>query len=285
MELGAFDGTLLPHGMSGDYVALSDATSTRQLASSPPAASKSASPSTSASRCNSHIARILTLTEVRKAVWARIYRQGIQTGHARLSVTNVPSWKDFDTLMVKRHRFIAADPKDNRTLGWVSCFHPFPLLSLTGPEAGDAEVALDGTRGGDVIELQVYVAEDERGKGVGSILVRTVMESIETDIRYSTVQASFFPENSAARALFASAGFEHACTRSNIGRMQDGEGRGQWRDLVTVAKKLPDWGQADAVHDVDLLDSLVSMPIPELDTMLPDTTVDPHKLLKRQKIG
>lgn len=265
--------------MSEDARVLSDTTGLSQVADLPSASTNQEG----TSRCNSHIARILTLTEVRKAVWARIYRQGNQTGHASLSVESVPSWKQFDALMVKRHRFIAADPKDNRTLGWVTCFRPFPLLSLTSSPADDAETTFDGIRGGDILELLVYVATEERGKGVGSILVRTMLESVETDIRFSTVQASFFPENSAAEALFTRAGFAHVGTRTNIGRMQDGSSKGQWRDLVTVSKRLSDWSQADT-HVFDRLDSLVSLPIPDFDNTLPNTTVDPHKLLKRPRV-
>ena len=73
---------------------------------------------------------MLTLTELRKAAWSRIYSSGIKNGDAAISTIRVPTWKQFDTLMIKRHRFIAVDPRDNRTLGWIACFHPYPQWSV-----------------------------------------------------------------------------------------------------------------------------------------------------------
>ncbi|PWY97651.1 LOW QUALITY PROTEIN: hypothetical protein BCV70DRAFT_221462 [Testicularia cyperi] len=233
-----------------------------------------------AAKTQHHIARILTLTE---AVWARIYRDGVATGNAGLTVESIPSWKDFDALMLKRHRFIAADPKDNRTLGWVSCFRPFPSLSLL---CQDAEQELDGTRGGDVLELVLFVAAEERGKGVGNILLKTIIESIETDIRCSTVQASFFPENTPAKALFASNGFHPVATRTAIGRMQDGPTKGQWRDLIIMEKKIPDWTQSDHQCATTALDQTSTHALEPAETMfanLMDSTVDPNHLFKRPR--
>ncbi|SPO27015.1 uncharacterized protein UTRI_10477_B [Ustilago trichophora] len=208
--------------------------------SSTPSPSSASTPSDKNKSGDRRVANLLALTELRKAAWARIYSSGISTGDAAISTTRVPTWRQFDTLMIKRHRHIAVDPRDNRTLGWIACFHPYPLLPLLYDDTQDSNFDDNqGARGGRLAEIQVMVAEAERNRGVGTFLVKAILASFKADTRYSTVQASFFPENQACQKLFEKCGFETVATRKDAVQMMDGPRKGTWRDLVTVEIKLP----------------------------------------------
>lgn len=249
---------------------------------STPSPSSASTPSDRKKNADRRVANLLTLTELRKAAWSRIYASGIKTGDTTISTSRVPTWRQFDALMAKRHRYIAVDPRDNRTLGWIACFHPYPHLSpfYDDPQQPDMEESEDG-RGGRVIEIQVMVADAERNRGVGTFLVESLLASLRADRAYSAVQASFFSENEASAKLFQKCGFEPTGTRTNAVRMLDGPTKGTWRDLVTVDLKLP--------------------PLPTIPSQQPqqqqqqedasdatppviDMTVDPNALFKRQRL-
>ncbi|KAJ1035863.1 hypothetical protein NDA13_000522 [Ustilago tritici] len=90
--------------------------------------------------------------------------------------------------------------------------YPYPQLEpFYSEDEAVSDVGLaeeEDVRQGQVAELQVMVAETERGRGVGTFLVKAVLASLETDWRYSTVQASCFPENEACRKLLERCEFQ-----------------------------------------------------------------------------
>lgn len=229
-------------------------------------------------KSRSRVANVLTLTELRKAAWTRIYSSGLTTGDAAISTKRVPTWKDFDTLMIKRHRHIAVDPRDNRTLGWIACFEPFPLLSCFHADTAESpsENSADN-REGRVAEIQIMVAEVERNRGVGKVLVEAILRSLEADRRYSTVQASFFPENEACRKLFERCGFQVAGTRSNVTKMLDGPRKGAWRDMTTVELKMPS-SNTPTAHQQHKTERAIASPAAI------DMTIDPNATLKRPRL-
>lgn len=247
--------------------------------STPAANGEKRSSSSSRRSPSSNVANLLALTELRKAAWARIYTSGISTGDAAISTTRLPTWKQFDALMIRRHRYIADDPRDNRTLGWVACFQPYPQWSALYED--EEQLGNEDGRQGRTAEIQVMVAESERKRGVGNFLVSSVLASLEADSRYSTIQASFFVENEAARQLFERCGFDAVGTRENAVKMVDGPNKGVWRDLVTVEYKLPpiqlptpQQTQDQHQHDQTSLEPQIAI----------DTTIDPNALLKRPRL-
>lgn len=226
-------------------------------------------------RASASVANLLALTELRKAAWARIYSSGIATGHAAISTSRAPTWKQFDALMIKRHRYIAVDPRDNRTLGWAACFHPCPPWSQLYDDDQDGGLSdSDDGRRGRIAEVQVMVAEAERNRGVGSFLVKAIVASLDADSRYSTVQACFFADHHGARKLFERCRFEAVGTRSKAAKMLDGPQRGVWRDLVTVEYRLPPLRQQPSQQ----LQSIST------DTCFNETVVDPNSVLKRPRL-
>ncbi|KIS69666.1 uncharacterized protein UMAG_02198 [Mycosarcoma maydis] len=225
------------------------------------------------------VANLLTLTELRKAAWSRIYSSGIKNGDAAISTIRVPTWKQFDTLMIKRHRFIAVDPRDNRTLGWIACFHPYPQWSVLYDDDLDS-TAIDSAHGrqGRPAEVQIMVAEGERERGVGTLLVKAVVASLRADSRYSTIQASFFAENDAARKLFERCEFELVCTRTGAVRMLDGPQKGAWRDLITVEYR---FSSLEEQSPQQYLPNSTRLPS-NIDN---DAIVDPNAVLKRPRLS
>jgi phosphinothricin acetyltransferase len=157
----------------------------------------------------------MTVRDLRPDDWpevARIYDEGIRMGNATFE-TQVPSWQDWDAAHLPEHRFVAED--DGRVVGWIAL----------SPVSGRPCYA-------GVAEVSVYVAEAARGKGVGSELLATLVESAERAGLW-TLQTSVFPENEASLALLRRFGFRIVGTRERIGRLHD-----IWRDTVLVERRL-----------------------------------------------
>ena len=152
--------------------------------------------------------------DLRPGDWAevaRIYAEGIATGNATFE-TEVPSWAAWDAAHLAGHRFLAE--RDGRAVGWIA-------LSPASPRPCYAGVA----------EISVYVAEADRGNGVGSELLAEVLASAERAGLW-TLQTSVFPENEPSLALLRRFGFRAVGTRERIGRLH-----GVWRDTVLVERR------------------------------------------------
>ena len=157
----------------------------------------------------------MTVRDLRADDWpevARIYDQGIRTGNATFE-TAVPSWPAWDAAHLADHRFAAED--EGRVAGWIA----LAPVSSRPCYAG-------------VAELSVYVAEEARGRGVGSELLAAAVESAERGGLW-TLQTSVFPENEASLALLRRFAFRIVGTRERIGRLH-----GAWRDTVLVERRL-----------------------------------------------
>ena len=144
---------------------------------------------------------------------ADIYAEGIAGGTATFEQT-VPSWAGWDASHLPDHRFVAVSPS-GQVLGWVGC----------SPYSGRAVYA-------GVVQLSVYVAAEAHGQGVGSALMRAVIDSTEAADIW-TLQAGIFPANHASLALHAKHGFREVGRRERLGRAADGE----WRDVVLLERR------------------------------------------------
>ena len=85
----------------------------------------------------------------------RIYREGIATGQATFE-TEAPDWSWFDASRLASHRLVAEMP-DVGILGWAAV----SAVSARPVYAG-------------VVEHSIYVSEAARGRGIGSILLRSL---------------------------------------------------------------------------------------------------------------
>jgi phosphinothricin acetyltransferase len=156
----------------------------------------------------------VTIDDLRPEQWpevARIYDDGIATGNATFE-TEVPGWERWNDAHLAAHRYVALD--GGRVVGWVA-----------------VSPVSDRCVYGGVVEDSVYVATDARGKGVGRMLLRRLIDSTEAAGIW-TIQTGIFPENEASLRLHESVGFEVVGRRKRIGKLH-----GIWRDVLFVERR------------------------------------------------
>lgn len=143
---------------------------------------------------------------------SKIYAEGIATGNATFQ-TSIPSWNEWDKAHETNPRLVAVN--DNKiVLGWAA---------LT-PVSGRCVYAGVG-------EVSVYVSTAARGQGIGSKLLKALINESEKN-NFWTLQAGIFPENLASIKIHELAGFKVIGKREKIGQMN-----GEWRDTLLLEKR------------------------------------------------
>jgi L-amino acid N-acyltransferase YncA len=155
--------------------------------------------------------KIGKLTETHYPRVKEIYLEGIVTGQATFQ-TDAPSWTEWDNSHPGHSRIIAEE--GNTILGWAA----LTMVSSRCVYAGVAEVS-------------VYIGAGHRGKGVGDLLLKVLIESSEEN-QIWTLQAGIFPENAASLRLHEKNGFRIIGVRERIGKMKD-----TWRDTVLLERR------------------------------------------------
>jgi L-amino acid N-acyltransferase YncA len=158
----------------------------------------------------------VTIEPLRPEHWdavARIYAQGIATGHATFE-TEVPTWERWDASHLSDHRLVAV--RDGTVTGWAA-------LSPVS----------DRCVYGGVAEESVYVAEEARGRGVGRELLEALIAGAEASGIW-TIQTGIFPENEASVRLHERVGFRIVGTRERLGQHN-----GVWRDVLLLERRSP----------------------------------------------
>jgi phosphinothricin acetyltransferase len=153
---------------------------------------------------------------------ARIYADGMATGHATFATT-VPAWDAWDSSHVVAPRLVAVMENfgEKVVAGWAA-------LSPVSARAAYSGVA----------EVSVYVGEGARGRGIGhALLVELVMRSEAAGLW--TLQASIFPENVASLSIHARCGFRELGRRERIAQHH-----GRWRDTVLLERRSLRVGQS-----------------------------------------
>jgi L-amino acid N-acyltransferase YncA len=140
-----------------------------------------------------------------------IYAQGIATGNATFE-TAVPAWEEWDARHLSACRLIAR--ADDVIVGWAA----LSRVSSRKVYAGVAEVS-------------VYVAEEVRGRGVGSALLAALVADSERSGIW-TLQAGILAENAPSIRLHEQAGFRVVGRREKIGRLH-----GEWRDTLLMERR------------------------------------------------
>lgn len=85
-----------------------------------------------------------------------------------------------------------------------------------------------------VKEFSVYVAREARGRGVGPLAVRALIEAVRPSGAWK-LTSRVFPENRASLAMLAGLGFREVGTYRNHGKLD-----GEWRDCVIVEYLIED---------------------------------------------
>ncbi|MFF6885471.1 GNAT family N-acetyltransferase [Streptomyces sp. NPDC012421] len=157
---------------------------------------------------------VVPLTAAHADQVVAIYQAGVDEGNATFE-TAAPTWEQFDAAKLHEHRFAAVDDgNDGRVLGWVAASRVSDRLAYAG-----------------VVEHSVYVHPGARGRGVATVLLKTLIDSTEAAGIW-TIQSGIFPENAASLAVHRRAGFRVIGTRERIGRHY-----GVWRDTVLVERR------------------------------------------------
>lgn len=142
---------------------------------------------------------------------ARIYGDGIATGDATFEI-EVPDWDTWDRGHLDTCRLIA------EAGGTVLAFAALSPVSARWVYRG-------------VAEPSIYVAADERGKGVGNSLMRRFVADTE-EAGFWTLQTAIFPENLASVRLHERNGFRIVGTRERLGQRD-----GVWRDVLLMERR------------------------------------------------
>jgi L-amino acid N-acyltransferase YncA len=150
---------------------------------------------------------------------AQIYQDGINTGQATFAVAPPASWDEWCRGKINPCSLIAQDANHHEITGWAA-------LSPVSSRAVYAGVA----------EVSIYVSTSARGQGVGSVLLQELIHLSELHGIW-TLQAGIFPENRASLQLHLRQGFRAVGLREKLGRMELGEFKGKWRDVMLLERR------------------------------------------------
>ena len=151
------------------------------------------------------------IVEKNYAEVAKIYQEGIKTGIATFETT-VPDWNTWSSSHLSFGRI--ALQENHKILGWAS---------LSG-------VSNRCVYGG-VAEVSLYVAETERGKGIGKMLLKELIK-ISEENKIWTLQAGIMKSNQPSIQLHLNCGFRMIGFREKIGKLN-----GIWLDNVILERR------------------------------------------------
>jgi L-amino acid N-acyltransferase YncA len=140
-----------------------------------------------------------------------IYLEGIATGNATFQ-KEVPSWEDWNNSHMSECRIVARS--ESEILGWAALSPVSSRCVYVG-----------------VAEVSVYVSQISKGKGIGSILLNSLIQKSEENGIW-TLQSGIFPENVSSLKVHYKNGFREVGRRERIGKMD-----GVWRDTILVERR------------------------------------------------
>lgn len=155
-----------------------------------------------------------TIRNVTQEDWPqlkRIYEAGIATGLATFETqaTSYEKWIDYTHPAC---RLVLEE--QNQILGWCK----LSVVSSRKVYKGVGEVS-------------VYVHPEQKGKGLGNLLLQELIRTSEKE-GFWTLQAAIFPENHASLQLHLKNGFREVGFRERIGKLD-----GVWRDNVFLERR------------------------------------------------
>ncbi|WP_416150729.1 N-acetyltransferase family protein [Salipaludibacillus sp. HK11] len=144
----------------------------------------------------------------------QVYLEGIATGNATFQ-REAPSWEVWDNDHLDECRIVVRSGAE--VLGWAA-------LTPTSNRCVYAGVA----------EVSIYVGQKSAGKGIGSALLKSLIEKSEQS-GFWTLQSGVFPENIPSMKLHKKYGFKEVGRRERIGKMDD-----VWRDVILLERRSDD---------------------------------------------
>ena len=156
------------------------------------------------------------------AAIAEIYNQGIRARIATFETEERTAEERRHWLAAhdERHPVLVATLRQvdgtERIVGWASTDHYRPRACYAG-----------------IAEFSFYVAEDHRGRGLGSVLLEALIHAAEQAGLWKLV-SRIFPENTASRTACVRAGFREVGIYEKHGKLD-----GVWKDVVIVERLIP----------------------------------------------
>ncbi|MEP2686985.1 GNAT family N-acetyltransferase [Maribacter dokdonensis] len=142
---------------------------------------------------------------------SEIYVEGISTGIATFE-TCAPTYETWNAAHMKNCRFVAES--NGKILGWVA-LSPVSNRCVYG----------------GVAEISVYIAGNNRGKGLGKLLLEHVIIASEKEGIW-TLQSGVFPTNYGSIKVHEATGFRMIGKRERIGKLH-----GKWVDNVLFERR------------------------------------------------
>lgn len=140
-----------------------------------------------------------------------IYAFGLKTRNATFE-TLVPTWEKWNAKHLLHSRFVYE--QNGEAIGWVA------LSPVSTREVYKG-----------VAEVSIYVDEKYLGCGIGTKLMRRVIESSEAKGIW-TLYTSLFPENEASVKLHKKFGFREVGIREKIARLDN-----IWRNTLILERR------------------------------------------------
>lgn len=137
-----------------------------------------------------------------------IYKQGLATNIATFQ-NDLPQWEDWNKGHLDFCRISIYE--NNKMIGWTA----LTPVSSRCVYAGVAEVS-------------VYIAQKERGKGIGKILLNELIKQSEANGIWM-LQSGIFSENQSSIKLHEKCGFRMVDYRVKIGKKN-----GIWKDNILM---------------------------------------------------
>jgi phosphinothricin acetyltransferase len=151
------------------------------------------------------------------AAIASIYNEGIEDRVATLETALRAAEERAAWLAARgpRHPVLVATDEDSSVLGWASLnqFNPRPAYDY-------------------VADFSVYVAREQRGRGVGDRLL-SMLEQRARELGYHKMVLAAFPNNAAGMRLYQRHGFRTVGVYQEQGRLDD-----RWVDVIIMEKIL-----------------------------------------------
>ncbi|HEA20338.1 MAG TPA: N-acetyltransferase family protein [Pricia antarctica] len=142
---------------------------------------------------------------------AGIYEEGMSTGFATFE-TQVPTYEAWDRAHMQSCRIVAT--AKNKVLGWAA-LSPVSSRCVYG----------------GVAEVSVYVGKNAWKKGVGQLLLDTLIQLSEKEALW-TLQSGIFPENKGSIRLHEKMGFRYIGKREKVGKLH-----GVWKDNLLFERR------------------------------------------------
>ena len=161
--------------------------------------------------------KIRGATHADAAAIATIYNQGIEDRSATLETQLRTADERAEWLATRspRHPVLVAVDSTGTVIGWgsLNAFNPRPAYE-------------------HVADLSVYVAREQRGRGIGDALLGTLTTRAR-EIGYHKIVLAAFPGNAPGMRLYERHGFATVGIYHEQGQLD-----GQWVDVIIMEKML-----------------------------------------------